>query len=233
MGGLVAADWPVGAWTSGGAGGGWAACWFGGVGGAAAIIGGAGAGWAARARSEIISLVRMMRGVSSSTELGTSLPRSKERQAGVMRTELIRRSAGSGPARNGGGMSNSTVLRVAPFQGDHEALFTWVSSCVFRWIILAIFRQVRGWDRTALLNPKAIRGMPETSKIPHRQRWKPRRLPPIGASGSMAYFLGEVFPGGFVAAGVSLVAGALPSAKRTTRLLSSRRVPSVESSWAR
>ncbi len=45
--------------------------------------------------------------------------------------------------------------------------------------------------------------------------------------------LGAGFAAGFAGAGVSFAWPALPSGKRTTTLLSSNRVPSVDSSWAR
>ena len=168
-------------------------------------------------------------------------PRSQACHTGVTHTWSIRTSGCLTTPRNGGDCSNSSPLIETPFQGDQEAPPTRASRPVWWEIFAAILRQLDALDNTKFPSSQATTGNPNNAGMALRQRLKPRRLPPLGAAGSMTYFLGAAFGTVFAAgltAGFTAGAGSFawpdfPSEKRMTKLLSSRRFPSDDSSCAR
>jgi hypothetical protein len=235
---------PAGAGGSGGAtaaGGGAAA-----TGGGVTVAGGAGgAGGLDPASEESNSTGSMTWGESSSMSRTSSRPRNQARQTGVIRTVAQRKRGCWTALRRGTGCKNSSPLRRAPPHGDQDAPATRVSRPMRFWIFPAIRRHPHGLARNKFEKRNAASGSARRIKIIQRQRRIPRRTSPIGGSESMDQFFGLTFEGallgtllaalaGGLVAGAAFFAGAaLASGNRMTKLLSNKRVPSEDISWAR
>ncbi len=218
-------------------------------GGAAATGGGAlligGAVGLDPASEESTSTGSRTRGESSSTSRTSSLPRSHACQTGAIRTAAQVKSGCFTTLRRGTGCKNSSPLKRAPPHGDQDAPATRVSRPMRFWIFPAIRRHPQELARNRLESRNATSGSARSIKTIQRQRRVPRRTSPIGASESMNQFFGGVLvealagallaalAGGLAAGEASFTGAALAKANRMTRLLSSRRVPSEDISWAR
>lgn len=193
-------------------------------GGSTRVAGLAGGGGVAlpvrdRARSARSSAGITSRGVSSEIEWSSSRPRSHAAQTGVRRIVLTWTSGASTAALRGGGWSKERFRTRTPPQGVSDAPPTRVSNPVRAWILRPSQFLPGGLANQRLGSSSARNGSKKTTMPMRWRRRRPRRIPRLGAPSCIGYFFG---------AGLLLASG-----KRITRLLSSSRVPSVESSCTR